>query len=604
MKKRYLSVAVLFLLGSHSTSAGTTVLDTIIVTATRTAQTADETLSSVTVLTQDDIQRQQAQSVQELLRGLPGINIANNGGPGKATSVFMRGTESDHVLVLIDGVKIGSATSGATPFETIPVSQIERIEIVRGPRSSLYGSEAIGGVIQIFTKKGGGDLKPSFSITAGSDDTYKASIGVSGGGERGWFNLGASGIDTNGFNACNDSSGCFTTEPDDDAHRNISGSLRAGYRFTNGLEVDLHALRSKGKTEYDGSFVNESETVQQSVGGTLRFSPVYFWHTALTVGHSRDEVDSFKDGTFQSRFNTKRDTAAWQNDFDIAENQLLTLGIDYQDDKIDSTTTYAETSRVNNGLFAQYQGSFAAHDLQLSLRKDDNEQFGKHTTGGAAWGYALNESLRLTASYGTAFKAPTFNELYFPFYGNPDIEPEESRSFELGISGDSNWGRWSLNAYKTNIDNLIAYDSTIFAAANISKARIRGVEAIVSTQLNDWDINTNLTLLDPEDKSGGINDGNVLPRRARQSLRFDADRQFGAYSIGTTLRVEGKRYDDLANNTKLDGYATVDLRAEYAFAKDWKLQGRIENLFDREYETAAFYNQPERSFFITVSYQP
>ncbi|MEW5703547.1 MAG: TonB-dependent vitamin B12 receptor [Pseudomonadota bacterium] len=606
MKKRCLPAALL-LLASHAAFAAN--IDPIIVTATRTAQTADEALASVTVITRKDIERQQAQSIQDLLRGVPGVSIANNGGPGKATSVFLRGTESDHVLVLIDGVKVGSATLGTAPFQHIPIDQIERIEIVRGPRSSLYGSEAIGGVIQIFTRKGGGELKPFFSAGRGRYGTYDASAGVSGGGENSWFNLSASGIDTDGFNACRGKpspggAGCFTTESDKDDYQNLSGSVRAGYRFENGLEIDTHALRVNGETEFDGNTTNESESVQQVLGGKIRFSPVNIWGLTLAAGHSRDKSDNFKNGIFKSQFETIRKTISSQNDITIADNQILTLGVDYQNDEIDSTTVYAIDSRSNKGLFAQYQGTYGDYDLQLSLRQDDNEQFDRRTTGGAAWGYALSEGLRVTVSYGTAFKAPTFNELYFPGFGNPNLQPEESRSLEIGLSGKAGWGHWALNTYQTSVDNLIAFDASIFAPANVDQARIRGFEATFKTQIEGWDINTNLTLLDAQDRSNGANRTNQLPRRAQQSFRLEADRGFGEYRFGWTLLAESKRYDDLANTRKLDGYATVDLRAEYIIDKDWRLQARLENMLNKDYETAAFFNQPGRGLFVTLRYQP
>lgn len=579
----------------------------IIITATRVAQTADETLAPVTVITREDIERQQAQSVQDVLRGTPGLSIANAGGAGKATSVFLRGTESDHVLVLIDGIKVGSATLGTTAFQDIPVEQIERIEIVRGPRSSLYGSEAIGGVIQIFTRKGGGAPKPFFSIGGGSFHTYNTSAGISGGGERGWFNLGASDIDTEGFNACDGPgvgfSGCGTVEPDRDGHRNVSGSARAGYRFSNGTELDVNALRAKGETEFDGSATNASKSVQQVVGGRLRL-PAAPWQVTLAAGQSRDESDNFKDGVFQSDFNTRRDTASLQNDFTLGQTQLFTVGFDYLDDRVDSTTDYAVTSRDNKGLFTQYQAGLGQQDLQLALRRDDNEQFGRHTTGGLAWGYGSEQGLRVTASYGTAFKAPSFNELFFPGFGNPDLRPEESRSIELGLSGVAAAGHWSLNAYQTEVDNLIAFDATTFAPANIAEARIRGLEAIIAARVEAWDLRTSLTLLDPENRSPGANRGNELPRRARQALRLDLDRDLGNYRLGATLFAEGRRFDDLGNTRELSGYAIVDLRAEYAFAKAWRAQARVENLLDKDYETAAFFNQPGRSYYLTLRYQP
>ncbi len=606
MKNYRIQIALLLFI-SHPVFA--TELDRIVVTAARVTQTANETLASVTVVTRDDIERMQAQSVQDILRGLPGVNITNNGGPGKTTSIFLRGTESDHVLVLIDGVKVGSATLGRTAFQHIPIEQIERIEIVRGPRSSLYGSEAIGGVIQIFTRKGGGALKPFFSIGAGSYNTYNASAGVSGGGEYNWFNLSASSIYTDGFNACSGKpfpggAGCFTIQPDKDGYRNWSASLRAGHRFENGLVLDAHVLQTTGKTRFDGNYTNESETVQQVFGGTARFSPTDIWQLSLLAGYSQDESDNFKNGTFKSRFKTERDTLSVQNDISIADDHLLTVGLDYQNDRVDGTTAYAITSRDNKGVFIQYQATIVDHNLQLSVRRDDNEQFGRQNTGGVAWGYTFGKNLRLTASYGTAFKAPTFNELYYPGYGNPNIIPEESRSFELGLSQSTHWGRWSLNAYETRVDNLIAFDASIFAPANINQARIRGLESILIAKARGWDLNINLTLLNPENRSGGANRGNTLPRRAEQSFRFDADRQLGKYTIGATLYAEGRRFDNLSNTRELSGYATIDLRVGYVFIENWLLQARITNLFDRRYETAAFFNQPGRSVFMTLRYRP
>ncbi len=611
MSKRSLPAAML-LLASPSLYAEDNVgieSSPIVVTATRTAQTADETLASVTVITRQVIERSQAQSVQDLLRGEPGISIANNGGPGKATSVFLRGTESDHVLVLIDGVKTGSATLGTTAFQDIPIDQIERIEIVRGPRSSLYGSEAIGGVIQIFTRKGGGPLKPYLSLGGGSYQTYNASAGVSGGGERGWFNVNASGITTEGFNACNGKpspggAGCFTYEPDKDGYRNTSGSVRAGYRFDNGASVDVNALRAEGENQFDGNFVNESKSVQQVVGSRLRFSPSAAWHMTLAAGQGRDDSDNFKDGVFKSRFNTTRDTASLQNDVTLGQAHLVTVGLDYQNDKVDSTTAYAVTSRDNKGLFAQYQGAFGPQNVQLAVRGDDNEQFGERTTGGLAWGYDLSGDLRLTASYGTAFKAPTFNELYFPGFGNPGLRPEESRSYEVGLRGKGAWGGWSLNAFQTDVNDLIAYDASVGAPANIDEARIRGIEAVLSARLSDWRLRSALTLLDPENRASGANYGKLLARRAEQALRLDLDRAIGRFRVGGTLFAEGRRYDDLANTREMGGYAVAGLRGEYLFAKAWRAQARIENLFDKQYETASFYNQPGRSIFVTLRYQP
>lgn len=597
------------LLGSlplYSITANGTTLDPVIVTATRTAQTTDESLASVTVIGRDEIERLQAQSLQDLLRGVAGLSVSNNGGAGKNTSIFMRGAESDHILVMIDGVKAGSATSGSMAFQDIPVAQIERIEIVRGPRSSLYGAEAIGGVIQIFTRKGQGEYRPSFSTSAGSYGSYSTQAGVGGGNERSWFNANVSTLNSKGFNACKGSasSGCFTVEPDRDGYHNRALSMRGGLQLGDGITAELNALRSEGSSHYDGSFVNQTASVQQVVGGKVSLAPMPAWQMSLAAGQSRDQSDNFKDGAFASQFNTRRDTLSWQNNITAGNGRLVTVGVDRQLDSVDSTTAYAVDSRGNSALFAQYQGNAGPVDMELSLRRDSNEQFGSHSTGGIAFGTVLGRGLRGTLAYGTAFKAPTFNELFWPGFGNANLRPEESRNIEIGVSGKTASGHWALNGYESRIDNLIAYDSTIFAPNNLDEARIHGIEARCGTVLSGWAINANLTLLDPKNRASGSNHGNVLPRRAKESYRLDADRDFGLYKIGASLRTESHRYDNLSNSRTMGGYATVDLRAGYDIAKAWQLQGRIENLLDKEYETAAFYNQPGRSLFVTLRYQP
>lgn len=590
-------------------------LDDVIVTATRTAQTADETLVPVTVITREDIERTQVSSVPEALRSVPGLFVSTNGGLGKSASVFMRGTESDHVLVLVDGIKIGSATNGAIAFESLPIELIERIEIVRGPRASLYGSEALGGVIHIFTKKGGGALTPSFSLSAGNDQTYKGSASLSGGGNQAWFNASVSGMDTDGFNACDGtlSSGCFTYEPDRDGYEERAASLRAGTRFGKGHSIEAFALRTEGENEFDGTFQNQAETLQQVLGGRLKLQALEAWSMTFQAGRSLDESDNFKDDVYSSTFDTERDTLGWQNDIRLGMNQLLTLGVDRQTDRVDSADLaswepdfqgYAVTERDNTGIYAEYQAGFGKHDVQAALRHDDNEQFGVKNTGNMNWGYALGSGLRLTAGYGTAFKAPTFNELYYPGFGNAELVPESSRSYEVGLSGTAGWGHWGVQAFQTEIDDLIAYNAAIFAPDNVDEARIRGLEATIGARLAGFDLNTALTLLEPENRSSGEYEGNTLPRRARESVSIDLDRRLGVWSVGANIYAAGKRYDDLANTVEMDPYATLDLRAEYRIQRDWRLQAKVTNLFDADYETAAWYNQPGRGFLVTLRYQP
>jgi vitamin B12 transporter len=583
-------------------------LPDIVVTATRTAQSADATLASVSIITRQDIARSQAQSLPDVLRGVAGLTISNSGGAGKATSVHLRGTNADHILVLVDGIKVGSATTGTASFQDIPVAQIERIEIVRGPRTSLYGSEAIGGVIQIFTRKGGGALTPSFSATAGSYGTFNSMFGLSGGGEQGWFNTKLNQQGTSGFNACRGSlaAGCFVNEPDKDGYRNLSLGLRGGYRFDNGVTADFNALQANGANQSDGSIFagNEAKSVQQVLGGSAYFAAAEPWHVTLRAGHSRDDSDLFFNGLHIDRYNTQRDNLTWQNDIVLDDRQLLSAGLDYQQDRIESLRAYAQTARSNRALFGQYQGSFGAHSLQVSARRDDNQQFGGHDTAGLGYGYAVNDTLRLTASYGTAFKAPTFNQLYYPGFGSATLRPELSRSFEAGVGGHEASYKWSLHAYQTDITDLIGFDAS-FTPVNINTARLKGLEGQLQTHLADWDINGTLTLQDPRQTSGA-NRGRLLNRRATETMRIEAAHGFGAYRLAGSLYAEGRRFDDLANTAtkRLGGYGLLDVRAEYRIARDWQAQGRIDNLLDKKYETAQFYNQAGRGLYFTLNYQP
>lgn len=607
---RPMAAVVLLLNAMPSAQADdATQLPTVIVTATRTAQTVDETLASVSVVTRAEIERRQAQSVPELLTGIAGVDVTTQGGWGKASSVFMRGTNSSHVLVLIDGVKADSATLGLAAFEHIPVSQIERIEIVRGPRSSLYGSEAIGGVIQIFTRQGSEQNRVYAKAGVGRYQSQEFSAGVSGLREGTDYSISATSFKTEGFNARQPTPGPFgVNEPDKDGYRNDSLALRLGHRFGSDTRIEGHLLRAQGNTKYDGLpfSPNQADIVQQTAGVNLSSRVTSAWHTRLQFGDSRDEADNFIGNAFFSTFNSRRSTVSWQNDLNIAKDQLLTLGVDWRDDKASGTTRYAKASRDNTGIYLQHQAGFGKHDVLLGLRRDDNQAFGVHNTGNIAWGYEIDKALRATASYGTAFKTPTFNDLYWPesafFKGNPNLKPEESKSAEIGLRGSHAWGGWNASLYRTDIDQLIAYvsDPVTFQGTmrNINRALITGLDAGAFTDLAGWRLAANLSLLDPKDRDTD----KMLPRRARQTIKFDADRQFGNTGAGLTWLVQGHRFDDTANDVRVAGYGILNLRAHYELSKKWTLRGKIDNVFDKQYQTVYTYNSPGRNVFVSATY--
>lgn len=584
--------------------AADTELAPVVVTATRTALPAQDALSSVTIITHQDIVQLQAQSLPDLLDGLAGMEFANNGGPGKTSSLYMRGTSSGHTLILIDGVRVGSATDGTTALQDIPLAQIDHIEVVRGPRASLYGSDAIGGVIQIFTRRG--VHAPVFTFGGGSHSTFETSASGGFGSANAWLDLGASGYTTHGINA--DASG---EEGDSDGYRRYASSIKGGGRIGGDADFDLELRHTAGTNEYDGD-PNLTEFRQDLYAGNIRYALTDDLSTRLRLAQSVDASKNYRDAAhdpdFSSRFDTRRNQVSWQNDWTVAEGHTLTGGVDYLNDTVTSSTDYAQTSRDDRALFGQYVGRINRFDLQLAARHDLNEQYGSHNTGSLGVGYALDKDLHLYANHGTAFKAPTFNDLYYPDAGNASLKPEQSHSSEIGISGKTRQYDWQASAYRTRITNMIAWaptsDPYVWLPGNIDKARISGLELSGHYTFGKNRMGAAASFLSPRNASGDENDGKLLPRRARHTMRFDFDHPFGSWNAGSTLRAVGRRYDNADNTTKLGGYAIVDLRVAYTVTPEWEIQTRLENVLDKRYETASGYNQPGIGAYVTLRYQP
>lgn len=597
-------------------------LDPIVITATRVPQTVDETLSSVTVIERDEIERLQPRQFPDVLRGRAGVGLADTGPFGKATSVFTRGTNSNHTLLLVDGVRMGSATTGAPAWQYLPPSEIERIEIVRGPRSSIYGSDALGGVIQIFTREGReGPPRVNAFVGGGSLRTRELGAGVAGGTAATRYSLSASYLDTDGIDVL---TGVGDDDPDGYDNTSVSGKVR--HRLDNGVEWFASLLYSEGRTEFDSDEFDPatfavlgpyspaySDFAQAAVRAGLRQSVTPHWDTQLALSQSRDQLSTFEGGTLvdrKSRFDTRRDMADWQNTIRLHGGWLLLAGLDAYEDRVRSSEAFAEDSRHNIGAYAIVEGQLGMSDLAASLRYDDNQQFGGKATGQLGWGRALTGTTRVRASVGTAFNAPSFNELYFPssafFRGNPDLDPEESRTLEFG-------GRYACGplfvdvaAFHTRIDDLIANvpdEQWTFVPTNIDSARVQGLELEAGYQTSAWITRAALTLLDTEDRATG----SELRRRPPASGRVDVDRRISKLSLGGSLIGQARSFEDAANTDRLSGFATVDLRASYAIDRDWTVAASVQNLFDRDYAVSrqfgTDYNQPGRSVFVTLRYQ-
>ena len=584
-------------------------LDPVLVTATRTAIALSQSIAPAQVISRSEIEASQSSSLQELLQGRAGINLTNTGGLGKQTSLFLRGTNSAHTVVLVDGVRINTADFGLAMLQDLPLAQIERVEIVRGPQSSLYGADAIGGVIQIFTRRNQGGFAPHLQLGGGSNGLREASGGIGGGTAQGWFGADIGYQHSDGINACRGSvspfAGCGADEPDRDGYRNVSKSLRGGYTFSPQWSAEASALRADAENHYDGYF-NHAQTRQQVLAAKLRYMPSE--RLTVTANAGRSDNASENSGPFDASGSaqTHRDSASLQADAQLAAGQLLSAGVDWSDDSLDgSSAGYLVESRDNTGVFVQYQGQFGQHQLQASLRNDDNAQFGGHVTGSVGWAVALDHGLRLTATHGTAFKAPTFSDLYDPWSGVPTLDPEEARSTNVGIGQHGTQWRWALDAYETRVDDLITYDASSFMMQQVEKARIRGAELTGGLQVAGVEVAAQLSWTDPRDRTtGSTQHDNWLARRARQTARLDVDRRFGALRLGLTAQGVGERYDDAANSVRLGGYGTLDVRAEYALGHDWTVLARVANVFDRSYETVAWYNQPGREYQLRIRYQP
>ena len=579
---------------------------TVQVTASRVAETVDDTLADVSVITREQIDASGARDVLDLLRLEPGVDLYRTGGAGQQTSLFLRGTNANHVLVLIDGVRVASANTGAFAFEQLPLDAVERIEIVRGPRASYWGSDAIGGVIQIFTRKLDG---PRVSLGYGTYDDAEGSAGIGHWNGADGYSVIVGARHVGGFSAtnrriCNGPDDPYCTyDPDDDGFRNKNLAAQAAHAF--GSQVLSAALmRSQGETEFDQG---SSTAIEQSAGVDLQGEIEPGWSHRLSIGNSREDLDT---PAFFTLYQTRRTMLAWQNEISLGDRQRLIAGVDWVHERGENRDTFADAplyrdSRDDRALFGGWKAGFGAFDSELSLRYDDNSEFGNATTGSLALGWRLSDMARLYASYGQGFRSPTLNEQFSPGYGgqfagNPDLDPERSRSGELGleIAPDADQ-RIKANLYSTRVRDLISFTGANFQAENIARAKIDGAEVSYEIDRGPWIFHAAYTWQDPRDETSD----SALLRRPKQKISGVAERRFGErLRAGAELIYAGSSAD--VGGTELASYAIVNLRATLALAPDWSLTARIENIGDRDYELVRGYNTPGRSGFLEVTWQP
>lgn len=586
-------------------------LPEMVITSGRIAEPLDTTTAATSVLTRADIERLQPSSINDLLSRVPGVQVVQNGGRGSNTSLFIRGTSNTQSLILVDGQRIGSASDGGASIQYLNVDAIERVEVVRGSRSALYGSDAMGGVIQIFTRKGEPGLQPRLSLRAGSNQTWERNLGLSGGDQQTRFSLNSSLDETAGIDRTGPS---YASDSDHDAYRNKALSFNLSHQFNDDLQAGISALDQRGRSEFDNPFGRFDMTTFQSYPQQpyIDFALSSFasfldtqlnqtWNSRLEVGHSESRQDGHdKLSTERTLFNTYRDSANWLNTLQLDDNHSLLLGADWYEDELHSSTGYDQETRWNQAAYAQHRFQGEWFSTELGLRHDKNEQFGSENSWNASLSVPLADTgTNLITSYSEGFRAPNFNELYWPddgngYIGNPDLAPEHSKNYELQLRGEHFATRWSIAAYRNDVDDLIStvlYDPTlyIYRAVNLNQARLQGIELNIAREVLGWTASANANFLDARDRETG----HTLPRRARRNFNLDLDRQFGRLGLGATWQAVSSSYDDVDNSRELAGYGLLGLRSNWQASKELKLELKLDNLLDKDYSRAMYSHDSE-----------
>ena len=597
-------------------AAGVPGLEPLFVTAARSAESLDDLVADVTVIDRDAIAAAGADSLTELLQGEPGVEVVQNGGPGATSGVFLRGANAAQTLILVDGMRLSSSSNGATALEAIPLDQIERIEILRGPASSLYGADAIGGVIQIFTRGGGAGRRAYASIGYGTYRTIAASAGAAGGTAMLRGSLDVAQRHSDGFNAISNPADPLY-DPDRDGYRNGSVNARGELTPVPGHSLSLQYFRSRLDNQFDGGDAYNDRTVTTDTLWQARWSGdlARWWRSRLTAGEGDDDSVS-KTGYGDFPFRTRQRQYAWQSDFTLPAQPssfgvaipvgMLTLALERREEEIGSQPAFAVDERDTNSATAIYRMVAGATAVQANLRYDHSNQFGGKTTGAFEWGYRLSPTWRVTASAGTAFRPPSFNDLYYPGFSNPSLVPETSRNVELGLRAGGQAGplRWDAQAvgYHNRVRELIVFQCDAdfnCLPENVANATLRGVTLTGGLGWNDSTLRASLDLQSPTDGATG----NLLPRRARRHMSVSYAHSLGALRVVGEWVASSARFDDAANQRRMGGYGIVNLSAQWRLAHGVTLFARADNVLNKNYELAADFATGGARFFAGVRWQ-
>jgi vitamin B12 transporter len=579
-------------------------LEETVITATRTPVPLDALGAPVIVISRADIERSLATDVSELLHGQAGLELSRNGGPGQTTTLFTRGTDSNHTVVLVDGVRINPGTIGGAALQNIAPESIERIEIVKGPRSSLYGTDAIGGVVQLFTR---GAARNGFSAGAtwGSDSTQQLfADGAIAATDKLRFGFGGSYGASEGMPV-------FVASTSDRGYRNVTGRASLEFAATENFAVRARAWRAAGRTEYaeqdffSGDFIDRSSDFENSVywlEGDFRNDDGL--GVRVTASRATDDLDQNQDnfGSFDFA-HTRRNNVDAQLDLPKQGSHALSLGVQVSEEDTDALsfgTGFDESTSVTQA-FLQDQFEIGRLGSRLAVGFVDHEDFGSETTWNAEAGLGFDTGTRVVVSGGKAFRAPDATDR-FGFGGNPDLQPEVSRQVELSLRQKlGEHQQLSLSAFDNRIRDLINYVVLDFETfdgenQNIDRARIKGVELGWSYAGEAWNARAELTLQDPRNEDTDTR----LLRRSREALSVAVNRNVGKLDVGVDIVASGNRKD--VGLVTLDSYTLVNTTLRYQLNDALTLQGRLENLFDEDYAFAEGYRTEGRNYTIGVRF--
>jgi vitamin B12 transporter len=577
----------------------------VVVTATRYALPVDEVLPATFVIEREELQRSLAADIADVLRFRAGLEFGRNGGVGQNASLFLRGTESNHTLVLVDGVRINPGTIGGAAFQNLSPELVERIEVVKGPRSTLYGTDAIGGVVQIFTHAASGNGIAT-QAGYGTDNTLTSNASLGWNSDDTHLGLGVNYLETDGFAPRKGDSrgGAY-----DNLSVNLAGSTQLGAG-----KLGVTYWRSSGSSDYIGFSGRTFDSALQAQdytdeAGTLSYSwSAGTWQSKLEVGRMTDDLEQRRGedslGGFESPdfATTRRDSIGWQNDFDLSAANRLSAGAMYYDERADTFSLGEVQTDVINA-YLQDRIEAGRHTVVLAAGHVDHETFGGHATWNAEYGVQVGAATRLTAAAGTAFRAPDATDR-FGFGGNPGLSPEESRNFELGLRHKIGQRQQVFaNVFQNDIDELIEFVSTDpfgfdGELRNSEQARIRGIEAGYELHGASWQLRAEAIYQEPMNRT----DDELLLRRARHNFIVSYVQSLGAAELGFDVLAAGERKD--FGGIPMDSYVLANFTARYNFDSSWSAQASIENLFDEDYELARGYNTPDRGVFVALRFTP